>query len=108
MFNTCKSKQTFFRMASQEFWDYVIISHLLGENYDTDRLSSYLSERERFALWPLNHCSLDRMGGEYSAEAKIDEKGQGTQPLYTVWRPLCREVLFCLLSNVLVTNWAAQ
>ena len=27
---------------------------------------------------------------------------------YTVWRTLGRDVLFCFISEVLVTNWAAQ
>ena len=28
--------------------------------------------------------------------------------MYTVWHPLSRDVLFCYLSEVPVTNWAAQ
>ena len=28
--------------------------------------------------------------------------------LYTVWRPLGRDVLLCYLSEILVPNWAAQ
>ena len=31
-----------------------------------------------------------------------------TLTTYTVWRPLGHDVLFCFLSEVPVTNWAAQ
>ena len=33
---------------------------------------------------------------------------EGCEFVYAVWRPLSRDVWFCFLSDIPVTNWAAQ
>ena len=41
-----------------------------------------------------------------SPSGQRQESGQSV--MYTVWRPLGRDVLLCFLSEVPVTNWSAQ